>query len=68
MGSNSIEMQRSRQSFLRHNDIFVAKNSWWMADCPKHGETAHLGAIGGNCEKCQKERLAEPVAPKEFVP
>jgi len=35
----------------------VAKNAWWMAVCPKHGLTQHLGAIGGNCVVCQQERL-----------
>lgn len=36
----------------------VAKNSWWMAECPKHGTTVHMSVIGGNCCECQRERVS----------
>lgn len=35
----------------------VAKNAWWTATCPIHGETQHMAAIGGRCVECQKEGL-----------
>jgi hypothetical protein len=49
--------QRARQGFLINSGCFVAKNSWWMALCPKHGQTQHLGYLGGACVECQKERV-----------
>jgi hypothetical protein len=38
-------------------DANVAKNTWWLAECLKHGQQAHLSYLGGACEKCQTERL-----------
>ncbi len=35
----------------------VAKNAWWYALCPVHGEQRHLGVLDGACERCQAERL-----------
>ena len=32
---------------------------WWWAECKVHGRQAHLAYLGGRCEKCQTEGLAE---------
>ncbi len=44
---------------MRTRDVTptVAKNSWWLEDCPKHGNTPHLAVIDGKCSECQKEEL-----------
>jgi hypothetical protein len=45
-------------SRLREEQPFVAREGYFMADCPTHGRTAHLTYLGNRCEECQKERLA----------
>ena len=42
---------------------------WWWAECKKHGRQAHLAYLGGRCEKCQTEGLAEqgPLAPNKAL-
>ena len=46
--------QRARQAYARElaGAASVAKNSWWYAQCPKHGQTEHLSYLGGRCYKC----------------
>jgi hypothetical protein len=34
-----------------------SRNAWWLAQCPKHGRTAHMSIIGGRCCRCQDEGL-----------
>lgn len=41
------------------DDACVAKNSWWLAECPKHGNTTHLAVLGGRCTRCQDESLED---------
>lgn len=48
---------RARSNHCLQMDHNVAKNAWWMAVCPKHGETQHLGCLDGACVECQRERL-----------
>ena len=36
---------------------FVKKNAWYLAHCPKHGETEHGVVLDGRCFKCQAEKL-----------
>jgi hypothetical protein len=38
------------------DDASVVKNTWWYATCSTHGRTAHIGALGGECGECAKER------------
>jgi len=49
--------QRARQGYLLQQGHNVWKNAWWVADCPAHGPTPHLGYLGGRCQKCQDEGL-----------
>lgn len=34
-----------------------SRNTFWIATCPKHGETDHLSYLGGACTKCHQEGL-----------
>jgi len=49
--------QTSRANYCRAMKATVAKNSWWMAKCRKHGMTEHLSYLGGRCCKCVDEKL-----------
>jgi hypothetical protein len=48
---------RARREHCLRMGANVAKNAWWMAVCPKHGETQHLGYLGGACVVCQREKV-----------
>ena len=52
--ANSPSGQRARQNYARElaGAESVGKNSWWYAQCPKHGKTEHLSYLGGRCYKC----------------
>jgi len=39
-------------------DLYVKKNPWWVAECPKHGKTEHGEVINGRCFQCQAEKTA----------
>jgi hypothetical protein len=67
MSHQTPSQTRARAEYARQlaeeQNVWVGKNSWWYADCPKHGTTEHLSVIGGRCSKCQGEALALPQEP-----
>lgn len=55
--------QKARQGYLENAGLYVARNTYQMAECPRHGETPHLSYLGGRCSACASE--AQVQGPKK---
>lgn len=49
------------EPFAEHNALSKpgSRIGYVMAECPKHGTTAHLEYLDGRCCKCAHEALVE---------
>lgn len=47
--------QNARRGYLENSGLYVARNFYWMAWCPRHGEAPHLSYLGGRCSACASE-------------
>lgn len=55
----ALSVERDRMLRGLPQEARVARHHYWFADCPKHGRQAHQSYLGGRCERCHVERLAE---------
>lgn len=52
-----LTAERDRMLRGLPQEATVAKNAWFYADCPKHGQQPHLGVLGGACPLCHQAGL-----------